>query len=201
MNHAAPQETVFIPRYPVRPAVYLATLAVFSGVAIWAAADGGRQQPLLYLGALGFPMATLIAWTRTHREIILGTEIVAKRYLLPSRVFQYADIRDVGRETVRFRTGTLRLGLADNARGFIHALHARRRMGSWSDAQISGMLNRQNKLNAITMAIALPTAAVLTVIVAFIRPLRELLPLFVWFLVLYLPIALVTYVLIRRRSA
>lgn len=195
-----PEEEIYKPDYPLTHRVLMVACIPLAVATVWMAWAEGREHPLLYVGAVIIPWVVVALYRQTYRRIRLGQKIVAERYLLPPRVIEYAEIRDVGLDTVKLRSGHLTLFKVDNAERFFVILEQLEKRGLWSRTQIDGRLAATQARTYVTMAIAGPAAGVLTLVAGFVRPFRLALPWVAWFFIFYLPIALVTYVVLKRRS-
>ena len=110
-RHAASQETDFTPRIPCG-LLSTSRRSPCSLALRLSAIEGGHQQPLLHESRSGCPIATLIAvdsyslldYSRQKKKITRHV------FLLPSRVFQYADIREVGSENGQVPHGDASIG-------------------------------------------------------------------------------------------
>jgi len=192
-------EIVFIPKYPPNLWFALAVvfiLAVGSGVMVFC--FGARENHFYFGLALGllFPLALYRMYTRVR----FGSSIVFERWLLPPRIVEYAEIRDIFRGT--FETARGKVWLTHNVKNlpeFQSALDQCFHKGLLSISQIKGELAVKHKITAKVAPLMVLLASVLAVAANYFRPFGLDLHFLLWACISFSLAAIVGEVLSRRK--
>jgi len=196
-------EIVFVPKYVWRHRFAMYATPVMAVLGIVVAVAKPPHEPGVWAGLLMFVVGAALLWLMTVKRVRFGPSIVVERYLRPPRSIEYSSIVDVGSGVLK----TTRRPVAftsmncSNVDEFDAAVAESRRRGYWSETQLKGEIPGQQAASARSQLIAIPVSIVGAVAATVAKPGGLRYPWIVWWIAIYLPLALGLYAYFRHRQS